>query len=131
MHRLRLAGGLITTILPFISASDAPITTGNPSDVQYIATLPNTTNITGFVAISSGPQGYGVDVQVNITGLPSQGGPFRKTSSSFSWNLWKSQGADEILYSISHPPKPRQSKRNMQLDGRLLESLQCYITSRV
>ncbi|KAG8533390.1 uncharacterized protein KY384_002173 [Bacidia gigantensis] len=59
---------------------DAAVTTGNPSGVTYIATLPNkaTTNIRGYVSASSNADGTGVFFNVNLFGFPSESlGPFR------------------------------------------------------
>lgn len=58
---------------------EAPVVTNNIPGVQYVAQFPvNNTNPSGAVVISSTPDGDGVNVQVSISNLPGQGGPFRE-----------------------------------------------------
>lgn len=74
---LTFATGLVLA-LPFVLADSAPEATNQPPGVQYIATLPNTTDTRGSVMVGSGTAGNGVQIQVSISGLPSEGGPFRE-----------------------------------------------------
>lgn len=78
MRSFTILSGL-AAILPIALAGDAPEVTNQPPGVQYVATLPNTTTTTGSVMIGSGSGGDGVQVQVSFSGLPSEGGPFRKS----------------------------------------------------
>lgn len=66
--------------LPFLTAADAPETNNNPPGANYVATFPTSSdpNVIGSVTFASHPNGQGVDVHVNIAGLPIQGGPFRE-----------------------------------------------------
>lgn len=66
-----------------LAQSGAPVTIGNPPGVQYIAVLPTSQSPNGSVVASSTPSGTGVDFQITISGLPSQGGPFRELSHTF------------------------------------------------
>jgi hypothetical protein len=79
-HRLR---GLVASLLiPMVFATPAPITIDNPTGVQIVARLPtgNATSVTGSVTIVTTPSDdhEGADVWVNMTGLPTAGGPFRE-----------------------------------------------------
>ena len=68
----------LAAILPLVLAGAAPKVTNNPTGTQYIATLPNTKNTTGTIMIGPGPAGNGAAIQVSISGLPTEGGPFRE-----------------------------------------------------
>lgn len=60
---------------------DAIVTADNPAGVTYIATLPDTTSIHGFVSATANGDGTGVLFNVYFTGLPSESlGPFSKPS---------------------------------------------------
>lgn len=78
MRAFTILAGLAATILPTVFAGDAPETTNQPSGVQYIATLPDTKPLRGSVMIGTGTAGNGVQVQVSLSGMPSEGGPFRE-----------------------------------------------------
>lgn len=83
MRAFTFLTGLAATTLPLVLAGDAPKTTDQPDGVQYIATLPDTSPVTGSVMIGSGTAGNGVQVQVAFAGfssLPEQGGPYREFS---------------------------------------------------
>ena len=73
-----------TTIIGFVAATlptilaQAPATNNNPPGVQYIAKLPTNGSVSGSVIASTPGNGTGVDFQVSISGLPSQGGTFRE-----------------------------------------------------
>ncbi|ERS97959.1 cytosolic cu zn superoxide dismutase [Sporothrix schenckii 1099-18] len=68
------------------SRGNATVTNNNPSNVTYIATLPSSAfaagafpdggNFVGSVSAEAGPGGVGVTYHVNISHLPSTGGPF-------------------------------------------------------
>lgn len=70
-------------LTPVLTAS-APVTSINPPSVQYIAVLPdkNDTLVRGAVQVNSNANGTGVTVQVSVSGLPAQGGPYSKLSGS-------------------------------------------------
>ncbi|WEW55789.1 Cell surface superoxide dismutase [Cu-Zn] 4 [Emydomyces testavorans] len=57
---------------------DAEVTTCNPSDTVYEATLLNkkNTNIRGTVLVTGASEGRGVIFNVDFTGFPEEGGPF-------------------------------------------------------
>jgi hypothetical protein len=78
MQLLTTITALGLTLLPTILADSAPVTTNNPQGVQYIAALPKDNPVTGSVVASSNSTGQGVNFDVSISGLPAQGGPFRK-----------------------------------------------------
>ncbi|EME50180.1 hypothetical protein DOTSEDRAFT_144838 [Dothistroma septosporum NZE10] len=75
MHASNITFGLVA-ILPLAFAGAAPKVTNEPAGTQYVATLPNTKSTTGTVMIGSGPGGNGASIQVSISGLPTEGGPF-------------------------------------------------------
>lgn len=53
---------------------------GNPTDGEYVATFANSevTDIRGQVTVMSATDGNGALITLEISGLPSSGGPFRK-----------------------------------------------------
>ena len=69
----------LLALLPAALANDkaAPPTTGNPQGAQYIAALPSG-SVSGSVVASSTFNGTGVNLQISLSGLPGQGGPFRE-----------------------------------------------------
>jgi hypothetical protein len=60
------------------SSTEAPVVDNNPIGTQYIAMLPNRTDTTvrGAVAVNSNSNGTGANVQISVSGLPAEGGPF-------------------------------------------------------
>jgi len=60
---------------------DALAVENNPAGASYIASLPEKagTSLRGYVLATSGANGKGVNFAVNLVGLPSEGGPFRKS----------------------------------------------------
>jgi len=81
MRSLKPALSLLVC-LPTALAGSAPIVTGNPIGSQYLAKLPdrNDTTVRGAVVINTSPDGTGGNVQVSISGLPGDGGPFSEDS---------------------------------------------------
>ncbi|KAK3725098.1 hypothetical protein LTR37_000609 [Vermiconidia calcicola] len=77
MRRSTLFPSLLA-LLPAGLANEkaAPPTTGNPQGAQYIAALPSG-SVSGSVVASSSFNGTGVNFQISLSGLPSQGGPFQ------------------------------------------------------
>lgn len=69
---------LLTGFAALTFAGDAPPTTNQPGDVQYIAQLPNTAPVQGSVVVTGASSGQGVHISVSFSGLPSEGGPFRE-----------------------------------------------------
>jgi hypothetical protein len=61
-------------------SSEASAVDNNPIGTQYFAMLPNRTDTTvrGAVAVNTNSNGTGANVQVSISGLPAEGGPFSK-----------------------------------------------------
>ncbi|KAJ4296609.1 Cell surface superoxide dismutase [Cu-Zn] 4 [Kalmusia sp. IMI 367209] len=61
-----------------VVAEDAPVVTQNPIGAQYEATLKPKAPfaVSGAIKIASGASGKGVSVEVAISGLPTEGGPF-------------------------------------------------------
>jgi hypothetical protein len=59
---------------------NATVQSSNPAGVAYIATLSATSksNISGNVLALTSSDMVGVNFQIALTGLPSEGGPFRK-----------------------------------------------------
>ncbi|KAM0722877.1 hypothetical protein Q7P37_001075 [Cladosporium fusiforme] len=76
MRAFTLALGVVA--LPLAFATDAPVVEGNPIGTQYTAVLPdrNDTDIRGAVMVNTNSNGTGANVQVSISGLPEEGGPF-------------------------------------------------------
>jgi len=70
--------GILTALITTTLAT-APVTNDNPQGAQYIAALPVTCSVSGSVVASSTSNGTGVGVQVSLSSLPSQGGPFRES----------------------------------------------------
>ena len=70
--------GLVALLTPTILADSAPVTNDNPEGAQYVAALPSGGAVSGSVVASSTYNGTGVRFQVSISGLPKDGGPFRK-----------------------------------------------------
>ena len=64
---------------------DALAVENNPAGASYIASLPEKagTSLRGYVLATSGANGKGVNFAVNLVGLPSEGGPFRKSLTFF------------------------------------------------
>ena len=62
---------------------NATIVTNNPGGAGYVASLIPTSNsnIQGSVLALTSSDHTGVNFQVALSGLPSEGGPFRKPSS--------------------------------------------------
>ena len=62
---------------------DAAVVDNNPVGASYEARLPNrpSTSVRGVFLASSNPSGRGVDFQITLDGLPSEGGPFSKSLS--------------------------------------------------
>ncbi|GAB7325749.1 hypothetical protein MBLNU13_g09704t2 [Cladosporium sp. NU13] len=60
------------------SSTEAPVVDNNPIGTQYTAILPNRTDTTvrGAVAVNSHSNGTGANVQISVSGLPAEGGPF-------------------------------------------------------
>lgn len=67
---------------------DAAVVTNNPAGATYKATLPekSSTKVRGFVTISSGAGGKGASYVINLTGLPTSGGPFSMTYLLLVWD---------------------------------------------
>ncbi|WPG99231.1 Hypothetical protein R9X50_00204200 [Acrodontium crateriforme] len=76
MRFITFSYGLLATFVPIVLGQAAPEVTGNPAGAQYTAVLPSTTGVSGQVVVSSTPDGNGVAIQVSISDLPAQGGPF-------------------------------------------------------
>lgn len=78
MRSATLSFGIAATLVSSVYATDAPVCTGNPHGAQYTATLPASDDhsISGSIVINSAPDGVGANVQVAISGLPTEGGPF-------------------------------------------------------
>jgi hypothetical protein len=78
----RLSGLFAALLIPTVCATPAPITNDNPTGVEIVAILPPGSGcpVTGSVTIVTSPSHdcKGADVRLNITGLPSTGGPFRE-----------------------------------------------------
>ncbi|KAH0559735.1 hypothetical protein GP486_003750 [Trichoglossum hirsutum] len=55
-------------------SNSAPVTTGNPVGVTYVATLPESGQLQG--SLSGTSNGTGVSFTFSIRGLPTSGGPF-------------------------------------------------------
>lgn len=79
---------LSSAIIGSVVASDAPIVTGNPTDVEYTATLPETPffknaaiegNVKGSITATVPADGKGVTYTVKFENLPKEGGPFSKS----------------------------------------------------
>lgn len=103
-----MRGSIIISLLSAVAtavASDATVVTNNPAGAVYTATLPATAfdkdafpsggNVKGSVFAVSSPDGTGVMFQVKFSGLPSEGGPFRK------FGLLSSK----TLSNVSLPPR--------------------------
>lgn len=63
-------------------AEDAPVINKNPIGAQYQASFAakKPWNVAGSVKVASGTDGTGVHVQIALSGLPEEGGPFSKLS---------------------------------------------------
>lgn len=63
---------------------DATVQKNNPAGVAYIASLNPTSksNISGTVLALTSSDNVGVNFQIALTGLPSEGGPFRMLNTS-------------------------------------------------
>ncbi|UKZ80958.1 hypothetical protein TrVFT333_008723 [Trichoderma virens FT-333] len=68
-----------------VAEKDAPVVTGNPSSVEYKATLPKKPffadaalagNVKGYVSAVAAPGGKGVRFSVQFENFPKSGGPF-------------------------------------------------------
>ncbi|KAK6443226.1 Cell surface superoxide dismutase [Cu-Zn] 4 [Oleoguttula sp. CCFEE 5521] len=108
--------GLLT--LPFAIASDAPVVTNNVVGTSYIATLPdrNDTSVRGAVIVNTNSNATGANVQVSISGLPSEGGPFTYHIHEFPVapdHNCSSTGAhlDPYLATESPPCDPAQEQK--------------------
>ncbi|KAF4549453.1 Copper/zinc superoxide dismutase-like protein [Elsinoe fawcettii] len=79
---------LATTFTALASAqgasTDAPIVRGNPLGATYqaVLTASNKSTISGNIVVSTNPTQQGSNIQVNLEGLPSTGGPF-------TWHIHK------------------------------------------
>ncbi|KAF2222917.1 superoxide dismutase [Elsinoe ampelina] len=80
---------LITTGLTALAtaqgaSTDAPIVRNNPLGATYqaVVTATNKSTINGNIVVSTNPTHEGANVQVNLEGLPSTGGPF-------TWHIHK------------------------------------------
>lgn len=79
---MHLLGAILSVaaVIPCV-VGQTPASKGNPN-TQWLAQLPNTKSTTGTVLIGQGPGGDGMSVQVALSGLPSEGGPFRQLHQS-------------------------------------------------
>ena len=66
------------------SLGDATVITDNPKGITYIATLPASKGPQGAVTAVASNNGSGVVFNVNVSGFPSTGGPFRKIPTGSS-----------------------------------------------
>jgi len=80
MRSLNPTFGLLASLSATAWATDAPVVSENPTGCRYLAKLPdrNDTTVRGAVIVTTNSNGTGADVQVSISGLPSDGGPFGK-----------------------------------------------------
>lgn len=78
MRVTNLALGVLVPALPLAFAADAEPVSGNSPGTQYVAILPDKTDTTvrGAIQVASNSNSTGVDVQISMTGFPSEGGPF-------------------------------------------------------
>lgn len=78
MRSLKSAIGLVASLSATALAAHAVVVSGNPIGAQYLAKLPdrNDTTVRGAVVVNTNSNGTGADVQVSISGLPNDGGPF-------------------------------------------------------
>jgi hypothetical protein len=87
---------------------NATVQSSNPAGVAYIASFSSTTksNISGNVLALTSSDMVGVNFQVALTGLPSEGGPFRTLHTP---HLCISRVANRGL-SLPHSrlPRPRR-----------------------
>lgn len=60
------------------ASTSAPVITGNPAGVSYVATLPEKAGsaLRGSLSATSAVDGTGVNFKLSISGLPAEGGPF-------------------------------------------------------
>jgi hypothetical protein len=85
MHRdwYRLNSLVAALLVPTVYATPAPVTNDNPPGVEIVARFQpgSACSVAGSVTIATSPSHdcTGADVRVNITELPSSGGPFRKS----------------------------------------------------
>jgi hypothetical protein len=95
---------------------NASVVENNPPGVVYTATLPEKQffnpndprgNIKGSVVAVANPNGIGVSFQINVSNLPTSGGPFRKAFTTF--------GAHHILTLHSIPSTRVPSSSGWQL----------------
>jgi hypothetical protein len=120
MRHNRLGLGLLTLLAKtLVLADDAPVVTNEPAGAPYIAKLPDSTSnlVRGAVVITSNNNGTGDIVQVSLSGLPKDGGEFRKHASPifpmlsrslrcFSIQCTTSTSFQSRLTSIARPPAP-------------------------
>lgn len=74
---------------------NATVSTGNPTGVTYIATLPEEPfaypgpqgNVRGSISATAGPGGEGVTFSVNFSNLPKEGGQFSEYNSPSSGSI--------------------------------------------
>lgn len=86
-------------------STTAPVVTNNPQGAAYIATLVPTSksNITGNVLALTSSDKVGVNFQIALTGLPSEGGPFRMSIELLYTHL---SSANQAFISVPHPRQP-------------------------
>lgn len=86
MHNIRshtLILGILARLLPTTYAQTAaPVTTNNPPGVQYVAVFPGVGSPSGSIVASSNLNGSGVNFQISIYNLSSEGGPFCQSDVS-------------------------------------------------
>ena len=58
-----------------VVAENAPVVKHNPIGGQYEASIKSKT-VSGSIKISSGANGKGSHIEIAVSGLPSEGGPF-------------------------------------------------------
>lgn len=74
--RLKHTLGVVAALLlpSTLAQTPAPPTSGNPPGVQYVAALSG--SLSGSVVASSSANGSGVEMQINVLGLPAGEWPF-------------------------------------------------------
>ena len=62
------------------SLGNATVVADNPAGAIYGATMPdsNMTDVRGNVILTTAPGGTGINVQISVSGFPTEGGPFRE-----------------------------------------------------
>lgn len=78
MHLTTVLCGLVAFSVSLTVADPASLVKNQPPGVQYVATLPETSAVSGSVMIGTGNSGDGVQVQVSFANLPTSGGPYRE-----------------------------------------------------